>query len=124
MRSVVRMRQTEEATGDSPLFPAKSGEFPSAAGTIEAWKKLLDGLTDKDASGHTPRRSGAQSHTRLRVPEWLVANLRRWGSRAVLKYTEEASREEEVSHVLSAVNIPRAPASSRQQDPIVAQETL
>jgi hypothetical protein len=121
---VVRMRQTEGATGDSSLFPAKSGEFPSAAGTIETWKKVLDGMTDKHATGHTPRRSGAQFHTRLGVPEWLVANLGRWGSRAVLGYIEEASREEEVSHVLSAINMSRAPASSRQLDPIVGQETL
>ncbi|CAE8637383.1 unnamed protein product, partial [Polarella glacialis] len=93
--SVVRRVQTEEATGDSPLLPTESRKFPSAAGTAETWKKWLEGLTYKDATGHSPRRSGAQSHTRLGVPVWLVAGLGRWGSRAVFGCIEGAIREEE-----------------------------
>ncbi|CAE8582259.1 unnamed protein product [Polarella glacialis] len=122
--SGVRMRLTGEATGDRPIFPTESGKFPSAADTIETWANVLDGLTDKDTAGHVPRRSGAQSHTRLGVPMWWMANLGRWGSRAVSGYREEASREEEVSHVLSVIIVPRASASSRQLDPIVGQEAL
>ncbi|CAE8682107.1 unnamed protein product, partial [Polarella glacialis] len=92
--SGVRMRLTEEATGDRPIFPTGSGKFPSAADTIETWTKVLDGLTDKDTAGRAA------------------------------KIGEEASCEEEVSHVLSVIIVPHASASSRQLDPIVGQEAL
>ncbi|CAE8588171.1 unnamed protein product, partial [Polarella glacialis] len=92
--SGVRMRLTEEATGDRPIFPTGSGKFPSAADTIETWTKVLDGLTDKDTAGRAAKIGSSVPH------------------------------QEEVSHVLSVIIVPHASASSRQLDPIVGQEAL
>ena len=73
-----------------PLFPDLSGQRPVKAVVIDAWRFAAD---NDEVSGHTPRRSGAKSKTRV---GWIVVMTQffgRWGGPTVLSYIEEALAE-------------------------------
>lgn len=77
---------------DARLFRDFRGAGTSKTGVIKKWKKTFG----EDASGHSPRRSGAMFYMRQGLPIQELAFLGRWKSSVVLQYTGEALQEKAV----------------------------
>ena len=97
--TVVRERRTAGACPSDPLFADGSGNKCTLAGVVAAWRAFtrdvprvddLGAHVNRDVTGHTARRSGAQWLARRGLPLWAVQYLGRWGSSSVRQYTAEA----------------------------------
>ena len=104
----------------SPLFPDLTGRRPLKSLVIDAWRHASG---NPEVSGHTPRRSGAKTKTRV---GWVVVMTQffgRWGGPTVLSYIEEALSEQ--THLWpQASSSQRAPAGVLEQLAPLASHSL
>ena len=84
-------RTTLGLGGKQPLFPGRRARALTPKEAIWSIRRVTGVHT---ASEHSLRRSGAQFHTRMGLPRYLVEFLGRWGSRSILRYIGEAQSEQ------------------------------
>ena len=89
----------DDVAADLPLFPSKLGKVVSKASTVKSWQGMLTSVVGRSAAqkrrvrGHTGRRSGAKSLTRLGWRRDSVQFMGRWGGDTVDIYIGEVRGE-------------------------------
>ena len=105
------------AAGDpsGPVFPNKTGSFPSKSQMVNSWVKMFG----TDTRGHSARRSGAMAYTRRGMTLQDLAYLGRWKSGVVLAYAEEALESVPANqhNVNRKINPPQVCAEDAPQPP-------
>ena len=94
------IRPHEERAKEFPLFPRSDGKVVSKEATVTSWQALLatvvplEEAIERGVKGHTGRRSGAKTLTRLRWQREVVQFFGRWAGDTVDAYIEEVRGEE------------------------------
>ena len=111
----------EERAKEFPLFPRSDGKVVSKDATVASWHSLLATVVpqaeavERGVKGHTGRRSGAKTLTRLRWLREVVQFFGRWAGDTVDAYIEEVRGEE--AEALDQGPSRRGPQGPRRDGP-------